>query len=182
MGGYGYINDMRNSGKHVKVHRLAWELKHGPIPVGKDVLHKRGCFNRNCVLHLYLGDTKANSDDKVADGRQARGDTSGAAKLSSKAVLAIRKSRLTNNALAKRYKVSQSAISQARTGKLWKHLPGAATRRGFGETCGRAVLTEKDVLAIRASKKDKYELAEKYGVTKNNIHAIRTYKTWRHLP
>jgi hypothetical protein len=65
--GYGtiYYGDRK-----VLAHRLAWELTYGPIPLGAHVLHR--CDTPRCVRpdHLWLGDAKANSDDKVAKGRQ----------------------------------------------------------------------------------------------------------------
>jgi hypothetical protein len=50
-----------------------------------------------------------------------------------------------------------------------------------GEQIGTSKLTERDVLAIRASTLASGLLAKKYGVHSTNIWAIRAGKSWRHL-
>ena len=50
-----------------------------------------------------------------------------------------------------------------------------------GERHGRAVLTEKEVIAIRASKAHPAALSAVYGVTEGHIKAIRSRRVWRHL-
>ena len=45
----------------------------------------------------------------------------------------------------------------------------------------KAKLTEGQVNAIRKSKRPKAELAEKYGVTLQNISAVRARKSWTHI-
>lgn len=56
-------------GRYTKAHRRAWELAHGPIPVGMDVLHR--CDNPPCENpeHLFLGTAKDNMADARAKGR-----------------------------------------------------------------------------------------------------------------
>ena len=55
----------------------------------------------------------------------------------------------------------------------------------IGENHYRALLTEDDVLAIRsrygAGGVTQRQLAEKYGVSRENISGITTGKTWKHL-
>jgi len=50
-----------------------------------------------------------------------------------------------------------------------------------GESSSQAVLTEQDVLAIRASRLPQKELGERYGCTFSNISAIQRRKSWTHL-
>lgn len=50
-----------------------------------------------------------------------------------------------------------------------------------GEGCGRAKLTESDVIKIRQAGSAS-GLAELYQVSKGHIYSIRTGKTWGHLP
>jgi HNH endonuclease len=66
--GYGRIGI---AGVRHRTHRLAWELVHGPIPEGIQVLHR--CDNRPCcnVEHLFLGTNAVNMADRDAKGRHA---------------------------------------------------------------------------------------------------------------
>lgn len=56
-------------------------------------------------------------------------------------------------------------------------------RQARGETSGRAVLSERQVLEIRATpRKDTYSIiAAKYGVTPENIRSIVARKSWKHI-
>lgn len=68
--GYGKIRvKVDGERKLVHVHRLAWELKHGPVPKGKCVLHR--CDHPPCVRHLRLGTNKDNSIDMARKGRMS---------------------------------------------------------------------------------------------------------------
>lgn len=68
-------------GKSVKTHRFAWELAHGPIPPGLNVLHH--CDDPPCCQtdptpgypegHLFLGTEADNMADKISKGRQRNG-------------------------------------------------------------------------------------------------------------
>ncbi len=70
--GYGRLrvgNIKRNA------HVWAWMNKHGPIPHGLNVLHRcdmRACINTD---HLFLGTNSDNVADKMAKGREARGES-----------------------------------------------------------------------------------------------------------
>jgi hypothetical protein len=59
--GYGCIGV---NGKNQLVHRVAWELEHGPIPgrMTIDHVHDRGCRHKNCanVAHLEVVTAREN--------------------------------------------------------------------------------------------------------------------------
>lgn len=55
-------------------------------------------------------------------------------------------------------------------------------RGAVGERAGKAKLTAEQVYAIRASEMSRDVLARVYGVSVHNITAIRSGRSWRHLP
>jgi hypothetical protein len=54
-------------------------------------------------------------------------------------------------------------------------------RHGYGENNGRAKLTREQVVAIRQDTRDKWILAEIYGVSAETIYSIRCGRTWKTL-
>jgi hypothetical protein len=63
--GYGgFANTM--TGKSVRAHKFAWEMRHGKVPVGLFVCHL--CDNPLCTnveRHLYLGTPRQNAIERV---------------------------------------------------------------------------------------------------------------------
>ena len=116
----GVINRMRLA------HRVAYELFIGPIPKGMQVCHK--CDNKACVNpnHLFLGTQADNIADKVAKGRQVRGERHGQAKLTWAKVREIRKlyqpysHEFGGTALGRRYGVDPKTILDTINEKCWK--------------------------------------------------------------
>lgn len=62
-GGYGHI---RFGGYYWLAHRLAWTLRHGPIPDGMILCHR--CDERRCCNpdHLFIGSRADNMHDRKA--------------------------------------------------------------------------------------------------------------------
>jgi hypothetical protein len=119
--GYG---DLQVHRKHIQAHRLAWKLLRGD-PGKMDCLHK--CHNPTCCNpdHLYLGDDRDNTRDRVEAGRHLFGERHTKAILTDALVLEIRSKRgtATHRELAKSYGVSQSSICHILSGRTWRHLP-----------------------------------------------------------
>lgn len=70
LGGYGLF---WNGERTVSAHRFAYELEHGPIPEGLDLLHTT-CDNTRCVRasHMELGTQADNAADMVRKHRQGK--------------------------------------------------------------------------------------------------------------
>ena len=134
--GYGHIAVRYPKRTDVLAHRVAWMFTFGPIPAGKQVLHR--CDVRNCVRpdHLFLGDNAANVADRVRKGRSggAKGESNVKAKLTAEQVAEIRAAyvpapighprkgepRRSIPTLAERYGVSESQIYHIVRGWNWK--------------------------------------------------------------
>lgn len=124
---------------HYGAHRLSWMVHHGEIPEGLCVCHR--CDNRWCVNpdHLFLGTHAENQTDCYEKGRRAygirhgshtkpesrpRGTLHARAKLNEDAVRDIRLMRgvVSQQALADKYGVPQTAISAVHLRKTWDHV------------------------------------------------------------
>lgn len=122
--GYGQIK-MRNH-KHVRAHRVSYEIAYGTIADGLGVLHK--CDNPPCVnpAHLFLGTTADNVADKIAKGRQLRGEQIPWAILTAADVIEIRRlheSGVTQRAIALQFGTSYKNVHNIIRHNSWKHLP-----------------------------------------------------------
>lgn len=133
--GYGRFS-LRNKGH--AAHRFAWELAYGPIPDGLWVLHK--CDNPPCVnpAHLFLGTHRDNMDDATTKGRMR----SGTEKLSFEDAVSISAlyagGGISQRMLAKRFGVSQGAISSVVRGKTWRSAGWLDCESGTVERVGRS--------------------------------------------
>lgn len=116
--GYGR---MRVDGRMQSVHRVAWQVTHGPIPDGLFVCHK--CDNKKCCnpKHLFIGTAADNNADREAKGRgnHKHGEDKPRAKLTNGQARVI-KERLKAGEpvalLAYQYAVSTGIIYQIRRG------------------------------------------------------------------
>lgn len=106
-------------GKMFTVHRLVLETFVGPRPAGMEARHKNGIPSDNRLCNLAWGTRTENYEDRVAFGTHVRGEKNPCAKLNEIQVEEIRSSKETQRALAKKYQVSQSVISNIRTRKRW---------------------------------------------------------------
>lgn len=119
-GGYGSLYE-HGSGS-IRAHVFSYKTFVGTIPPGMHVLHR--CDNPPCVRpeHLFLGSNADNVADKVAKGRQPRGESMGSARLTSDQVIQIMQAEGPQRAIAKRFGVAQKTVSAIKTGTTWGHL------------------------------------------------------------
>jgi hypothetical protein len=195
--GYGVINSGGNNGKALTAHRVSWELHRGPIPPGMLVCHH--CDNPRCVHpeHLFLGTYADNNHDMLSKGRNNRqprvsGEKHFATKLTTEQVIQLRREYIEEPqplaVFAAKYCTSLQTVWRIVHGKTWKHTQSPLApdvRLTQGERNNQSKLTAKQVIAIRteyASGNTKLQdIASRYGVSPQTIHAIVKRHTWRHI-
>jgi hypothetical protein len=108
-------------GRPVKAPRFAYFITHGQWP--RETRHT--CDTPSCVnpAHLLDGTHWDNVQDRVSRGRNGAAPRYGSqhpqAKLSESDVRAIRNSSESQRRLAARFGISQSGISEIKSGKRW---------------------------------------------------------------
>ena len=114
--------NLKANGRYWRAHRLAWHLAKGPIPAGLEVLHR--CDNPACCnpAHLFLGTETDNQADKLAKGRQAKGQMFPHTKLSADQVRAIRADRRIHREIAADYGIDRANVSYIKARKSWTHV------------------------------------------------------------
>ncbi len=108
---------------YVAAHGTTFEAIHGLV-----VRHK--CDNPRCVNpeHLELGTQQDNINDKVERNRQAKGSSHGMVELTEEAVRYIkanykrRHKEFGGRALAARFGVHESTVSDLMLGHTWRHV------------------------------------------------------------
>jgi hypothetical protein len=122
---YGCFWGGRERG-YLYAHRVAYELQHGPIPVGLSVLHL--CDTPLCVrgTHLDVGTVTENNRQMRERDRQAAGERHGSAFLTVEQVRAIRQryaqGGVSLTTIAVDMCVSFSLIHAIVRRKIWKHI------------------------------------------------------------
>lgn len=119
---YGYAMLWRE-GKAVRAHRVAYEIFKGPVADDLVVCHT--CDAPECVNpdHLFIGTRKDNNADSARKLRNSYGERNGHARITTVQAVEIYHSTLPQRALAKKYGIHQSTVSDIKTGRRWKYLP-----------------------------------------------------------
>jgi hypothetical protein len=166
--GYGKI---RVDGRTTSTHRAAYLLAHGSIPQSLFVLHH--CDTPSCVRpdHLYAGAHVDNMRDRKERDRTARGDKNGAR---------LHPERLRRGD-SHPFRLNPELVARGERSAAHRH-----PEKYQGEAHGRAKLTNKTVLAMRAEYAaggtSTPKLARKYGIGKSQAHNIVSGRSWASLP
>ncbi len=160
-----------------KAHRLSWKAYRGPISNGLSVCHH--CDIRCCVnpRHLFLGTAGDNTADRVAKGRQARGERAGYVVLTAEQVIAIRADADSYMAIAERHGVSFGAVQSVKYGKTWKHIEGVVP----GRKQPHKKLTAADVISIRANSDNQADIAKSYDVGQATISRVKRRVVYKNV-
>jgi hypothetical protein len=124
--GYKVVTFYIGGRKNQLVHRLVLLSFIGPCPDGKSVRHLDGDPGNNNLHNLCYGTQAENEADKVAHGRDPKGERHGHAKLTDELVRQIRAAYaaggVTQKQLAEQYNMTQSKISYVVIRRTWKHV------------------------------------------------------------
>lgn len=137
--GYGKFyrsrRDTEDGKRNIIAHRFAFEFAHGPIPDGMGVLHRcdenypvSDITYRRCVnpLHLFIGTQRDNNNDKVAKGRQMKGEKHPFATVTDEIVRSMRRrydaGLATQSRLARELGMSIANVSHIVRRLTWKHV------------------------------------------------------------
>ena len=104
------------------IHDLVAAAFIGPKPPGMEVLHANDDKYDNRVVNLRYGTKAENEIDRQKNGKVARGERHGCAKLTEAQVRHIRDTTGGASQLAAIYGVSLTHVWAIRTGRVWKHL------------------------------------------------------------
>lgn len=124
--GYGQLATVvHGKSKSFIAHRLGLELLEGQKPSHIQACHT--CDRPVCINpdHLFWGDSKANSDDKVSKNRQARGESSGHSILTEDDVREIRscaRRGIPRAELSERFGVAKATIENIVRWVTWRHV------------------------------------------------------------
>lgn len=123
-------------------HRIVCEAFHGPRPHPRwHACHSDGNKANNAADNIRWDSPAGNNADKVAHGTLITGDTHRArsnggylprgeahkqSKLTEQQVRNIRRDSRAQRLIAADHGVTQSLVSQVRSGRIWKHILGEA--------------------------------------------------------
>ena len=118
--GYGQVCSKKHG--QDRVHRVSWAAVNGPIPKGRQILHR--CDNPPCVnpAHLFLGDRAANMRDMAEKKRSIRHEKNPNAALTEALVREIRALKWSGESqvsIGRSYGVHGSAIGRIWDGSRW---------------------------------------------------------------
>jgi hypothetical protein len=106
------------------VHRVAWELKHGPLLPGQQVLHR--CDSPPCCNydHLYVGGYAENAEDCSTRGRRSSGKV--VTREMVQLIRARHKSGVSQYRLSREFGLSGATIQAIVYRRTWRHLTDPA--------------------------------------------------------
>lgn len=126
--GYGRLYLVGN--KYIYAHRLAYQIHHGSIPDGLDILHD--CDTRLCCNphHLYAGTHAENMEDMKSRKRYVlpgfKGEEYSHAKLTTANVIEIRamhQSGIPRKDIAQQFGINPGTVTKIVSRQRWAHVP-----------------------------------------------------------
>lgn len=166
-------------------HRLSYRLSFGKFDEALFVCHH--CDNPACINpdHLFLGTNRDNLDDMLRKGRsqKCQGELHSQRKLTEEEIVSIRKDERIYRLIAAEYGIAEAYVSRIKSKQTWPHVESESVKIGYavGERNAGAVLTESDIRQIRSDPRSNTDIANDFGVTRQNIRRIKLRETWKHV-
>lgn len=167
------------------VHKHVAAAFLGPRPEGKQVHHRNGKKQDNRAANLEYVTASENILRYYAGEHSIRGERHPNAKLTARAVQAMRDLRDLGYSfadIAKWFGVGISGATLAIKGRNWSFVPRRITRGGAANGCAK--LSEKDVKEIRflaGNGQPQRDIGLAYGVTLSTVSNIANRKSWAHV-
>ena len=129
--GHGRIRLGGRGARTMSASRFAWELEHGPVPRGLEVIHR--CPNGWCVnpAHLFVGTPADRGAELFRQGRTSSGERHHKSRLTAVQVAEIRallaaSPRPTLAAVAKQFGIAREHVGAIWKFRIWTRVGGPA--------------------------------------------------------
>lgn len=121
----GNINGYPVAKRQGKMQKIANYIKKQQLGIEKtNLLFCHKCNNPSCInpYHIYLGTSKQNAQDRKGNGTYLFGERCPTSRLTESQVKEILESNEKQIYIAKKYNISQPAVSKIRNGGSWSYL------------------------------------------------------------
>lgn len=129
--GHGRVQLGGRGARTITASRFMWELTHGPVPRGLEVIHR--CPNGWCMnpSHLFVGTPADRGAELFRQGRTCAGERHPNSRLTAAQVAEIRallasSPRPTLDAVAQRYGIAKEHVGAIGKFRLWTRIGGHA--------------------------------------------------------
>jgi hypothetical protein len=167
--------------KSALVHRLVAQAFLGPPPTERHlVAHNDGNAANNRLVNLRWATPAENSFDQVRHGTQKGRHHGRGGALTDAQVLAIRSDHRTEASVARDYGIAPGTVGQIRRRETYKHLKAGAN--DYVPLRSRRAFSDDDVRAIRADSRSTEDLAVLWRCSTVTIWAVKTRRSYLHVP
>ena len=165
--------------RKVNVHRMVAIAFIGPPPFeGAEVCHGDGNPQNNYLDNLRWGSHQDNLADKIAHGRQPRGEQMGTAKLTNAEALgvvtAVRAGKLIPE-VAARYGITESLVYRILRGDRWASVTHITDRPSRRPLTAEKV---REIVQLWAWGMLPKDIAAQYGIAKSMVQNIVNGRNW----
>ena len=185
--GYCYVSVLfAGRNRSLTLSRVIWEYVHGPIPDLLEVNHKDGNKLDNGIANLELLTTQGNQLHALATGLyvprrgSAKGRRASITEAQAAEILDLCRQRVSQYEIARRYGISQAAVSHINQRKTWTHVSGAGSSHRPG-----VKLSDDQVREIRellaSGQMSQEAIGRRYGVSQTCISDIKRGRRWADL-